>query len=130
MQRPAKGWASSPLKLRLRSRRFVVADESMRPTFLPGDRLWVDPRAYERLAPTVGDVVVVKDPEVTGRLLLKRVFEISLGPSGEPRVDVRGDESSRSRDSRQFGKIAPSLVVGKVWYRYAPMTRRGPIQNG
>ncbi len=48
----------------------------MRPTFLPGDRLLVDPAGYRSRPPVTGDLVVVESPEEPGRRLLKRVAGI------------------------------------------------------
>lgn len=98
----------------------------MEPSFLPGDRLWADPTAYRDSPPGVGDVVVVRDPELEGRLLLKRVHALLAGAHGVV-VDVRGDHPGTSRDSRAFGDVPVERIVGKVWFRYAPAARRGPI---
>jgi signal peptidase I len=111
-----------------RSRRFEVADESMSPALLPGDRLWVDTAWFSREPPRPGDVVVVRDPEEHGRLLLKRVSSVELDARGAPvRVRVLGDLKERSRDSRAFGPVACADLVGLAWYRYAPADRAGPL---
>ena len=110
----------------------MVEDESMLPSFVPGDRLLIDPRVGRPLRP--GDVVAVRDPEQEGRLLLKRVRRLEVVPSsggalpGPDLVFVEGDNADRSRDSRQFGPIARDRIVGVAWYRYAPAGRRGRIE--
>jgi len=48
-------------------------------------------------------------------------------PSGT--VFVMGDNRPRSSDSREFGPIAQSSIIGQVFYRYFPTHRLGPIQN-
>lgn len=93
----------------------------MRPTLEPGDRLLLDPRAYRRRPPVIGDVVVVVDPELPERWLIKRVA--GYDPvSG--RVDVRGDATGVARDSRDFGAVPRSAIVGRAYRLYFPADRR------
>lgn len=89
----------------------------MMPGLRPGDRLLV--RATRRVA--AGDVVVVSDPEQPCRLVVKRVSAVD----GDL-VTVLGDNAAASRDSRHFGPLPRSAVVGKVWWRYYPPGRAGP----
>ncbi len=42
---------------------------------------------------------------------------------------VMGDNRPRSSDSRVFGPVPFSDVIGKVFYRYFPTNRMGPISN-
>ena len=125
------------LARRLRSRRFLVQDHSMEPTFLPGDRLLALREKREGPPPTEGQVVVVRDPERPDRLLLKRVVAVrparpGSGGGGGVELDLRGDAATSSRDSRDFGWVPAREVVGLVWYRYAPPERRGelPVEHG
>jgi signal peptidase I len=109
----------------------VVRDDSMRPELAPGDRLWVDPRPGRPLVR--GDIVVVRDPETPGRLLVKRLVGLAgdrpaLGtPIPEGSVYLEGDNPGVSRDSRAFGPVPRLAVVGLAWFRYAPAERRGPL---
>ena len=126
-------WGARFLR-RLRSQRFRVADGSMAPTLLPGDCLYVDRGAYRESPPARGDVVVVRDPEVPRRFLVKRVTFVPGQPPlpDAPRVPPRsvyvlGDNLAESRDSRKFGAVPLELVVGRVWFRYAPAGRRGSV---
>jgi signal peptidase I len=48
--------------------RVAVEGDSMRPTLEPGDWLLVDPLAYGRSPPAVGDLVLVPDPRMPARL--------------------------------------------------------------
>ena len=110
----------------------------MRPDFEPGDRLLVEPTAPTR-AVAPGDVIVLRDPEDGRRLLLKRVAAVPGEPA--PIAPVPGDDLEvppshlyvlsdqrvGTRDSRRFGPVPLSAVVGRVWFRYAPPGRRGPI---
>jgi hypothetical protein len=99
-------------------RRVVVADWSMSPTLLPDDRLLV----ASWLQPRVGDLVVAQDPEAPARLLVKRVA--AIGPTG---IELRVEPGAFGRDSRRFGPVAPSAVVGRVIWRYGPRARRGRV---
>ena len=113
----------------------VVEDDSMLPALRAGDRLLVDPMSYRARRPGRGEIVVLRDPERPGRLLVKRVgaTEGEPDPSGAPvpfcTVYLVGDDPDRSRDSRSFGPVPLNGLVGRVWFRYAPADRRGPV-NG
>ena len=104
-----------------------VVDDSMTPTLLPGDRLYVNRGEYRDRPPQPGEVVVLRDPEDPKRWLIKRVHAIRES-SGTLWVDVRGDNVERSRDSRHFGWVPLSQVSGLVWYRYRPPSREGPLR--
>jgi signal peptidase I len=93
--------------------RYVVEGPSMLPAYRPGERLLVNRLAYVRRSPVAGDVVVIRDPERRGRLLLKRV-----GAAPDGAVYVLGDNAEESRDSRHFGAVPRGAVVGKAWRRY------------
>jgi nickel-type superoxide dismutase maturation protease len=102
-------------------RRFLIEDTSMQPALEPGDRLlvsgWLPVRS--------GDMVVFRDPEAPSTWLVKRVA--GLGPGGD--VLVRGDNPNVSRDSRHFGPVPRSLVLGRAFYRYLPPARRGMLAS-
>lgn len=103
-------------------RRFVVADRSMEPSLEPGDRLLAVP--YRWCGLRVGNVVVLRDPALRTRTLVKRVHAVLA----DGRFDVRGDNVAHSRDSRAFGPVAPDLVRGVVLWRYLPPARRGAVR--
>jgi len=42
---------------------------------------------------------------------------------------VMGDNRPRSSDSREFGPIPASSIVGQVFYRYFPVDEMGPVKN-
>jgi nickel-type superoxide dismutase maturation protease len=90
----------------------------MLPTLRPGDRVLVLPLLRLR----AGQLVAVKDPREPTRLLVKRVIS-----AGALMVEVRGDNEMASTDSRSFGPLARSQVVGRVVYRYAPPERVGRL---
>jgi mitochondrial inner membrane protease subunit 1 len=109
----ALGWAAAR---RRPVRRVVVTGDSMRPTFEAGDRILLGP-AW-RLRP--GQVVGLADPRQPGRLMIKRVR--SIDSSG---IRVEGDNPDASTDSRHFGPVTRTYLVGRVLYRYAPFARAG-----
>jgi|SRR5581483_606636 len=98
-------------------RRFAVEGDSMLPAFRAGDRVLVWAWAYRSRPPAPGDVVLLRDPERAGRVLIKRV---AAPPQGAPpgHVYVVGDNEPMSRDSRQFGVLPLSTVIGRVLWRY------------
>ncbi len=93
--------------------RFRVEGDSMAPAYLPGDRVVVNRAAYLVRRPSPDDVVVLRDPEEPGRLLLKRVAAVENG-----RYVVLGDNAAGSRDSRRFGTVQRRDIVGKAILRY------------
>jgi nickel-type superoxide dismutase maturation protease len=103
----------------LRPRRVVVEGRSMEPTLAPGDRLLV---ARTR-APRAGDVVAVRDPRDARRVLVKRVSAVL-----DDEIVLRGDNPSASTDSRTFGPVPASAVLGRVLRCYAPSWRAGPVR--
>ena len=104
--------------------RVEVAGASMAPALLPGDRLvviglpWLPQPWPER-----GAVVALRDPRLPGRILIKRVAAVDrvLGT-----LEVLGDHREASTDSREFGPVPRSSLVGRAVYRYAPRGRSGP----
>ena len=86
-------------------RRVRVAGDSMLPAFRPDDRLLIGPPAWIR----PGTVVAVEDPRSPGLLMVKRVHAV-----GRTWVDVRGDNPQASTDSRQFGPLPRSRLVGRI----------------
>ena len=90
--------------------RVVVVGSSMAPTFEPGDRLLLV-RRLRRLRE--GDLVAFDDPRGTGRRLVKRVRSIH----GDL-VEVEGDNSSSSTDSRTFGAVPSTAIRHLVVRRY------------
>jgi nickel-type superoxide dismutase maturation protease len=97
-------------------RRFRVEDPSMRPTLEPGDYVLVNRWAYRFRPPSRGDLVVVEDPEMPSRFLVKRVSDRTANGA----VHLAGDNEAASRDSRTFGPVAKERIVGKVWLRLRP----------
>jgi len=105
--------------VRVRPRRVVVEGRSMEPTLAPGDRLLVTRTRRVH----AGDVVAVRDPRDARRVLVKRV-----GAVLDREVVLRGDNQGASTDSRDFGTVALSAVLGRVVRCYAPAWRAGPVR--
>ncbi|MCI4317145.1 MAG: signal peptidase I [Thermoplasmata archaeon] len=141
--------SSVTVRRRLASSRVEVQDRSMEPALRQGDRLWVEPVRSCR----TGEIVVIRDPELPERLLIKRVgavagdrvfvtrtgvLPVPLGGEGKPPEDALelvdvperhiflvSDRPKGSRDSRRFGPVPTRLLVGRAWHRYFPPDRRG-----
>ena len=92
----------------------------MEPTVREGD--WLLARALRR-RPHVGELVIASDPREPGRLLVKRVSAVD----GDL-VTVLGDRPDRSTDSRDFGALPWSSIVGSPVLRYAPLERFGLVR--
>ena len=144
---------------------FFLPTGAMKPTLLPGDRLFV--RKTRQYVPKRGDVVAFKSPKDSNITYIKRVaalpgetLEIKnkilyidgqkvqhpalqdiespardyVGMEAEPyrvpenNIFVIGDNSADSHDSRAFGAIPLSDVIGKAYKIYWPLGRRGPIK--
>jgi nickel-type superoxide dismutase maturation protease len=99
--------------------RVVVRGDSMLPGLSAGDRLILIPP--RRLRP--GAVVALTDPRRSSRILVKRVAALEGG-----RVTVLGDNPAASTDSRVFGAVPISAVLGRAIYRYAPAARAGRVR--
>lgn len=111
---PPAGRRELILRLCNLRRKIRVRGPSMLPEFAPGDELFLDPRAYRRRAPCVGDVVMARHPLAPQEIILKRVAFVS--PDG--RVFLRGDNPQASTDSRTLGLFPPEHILGRVTSRY------------
>jgi len=104
--------------VRLRPFRMEVRGESMRPTLEPGD--WCIAVRNRRVRP--GQVVVLRRPDRSGLEVVKRIAQ---GDGGG--WFVVGDNPPVSTDSRQFGPVAPSAILGRVLLVYWPPRRFGVV---
>ena len=114
----------------------------MRPAIESGDWLLVDPTTDRW--PRRGSVVVFREPE-GGELAVKRV---AGGPGdripfADGYLDLADDEAwllsdattqqaaeagfGEPVDSRIYGPVPLELLVGRAWFRYAPLRRIGRI---
>ena len=85
----------------------------MWPALPDGAFVLVDPRAYAVRAPRPGEVVLARHPFRADVRLVKRVAAAT--PDG--RVALAGDDGEASTDSRDFGTVALSQVMGRVVLR-------------
>ncbi|MCU1491420.1 MAG: Signal peptidase, partial [Acidimicrobiaceae bacterium] len=92
----------------------------MLPTLEDGDRLLV----RRRWRPAVGDLVLVQEPGSAHLVAVKRVAWV-----GHDEVVVLGDNPGASRDSRTYGAVPRSSILGKAWWRYHPAARSGRLPS-
>ena len=83
-----------------------VEGDSMIPSLRSGERVLIDPKASVE----PGDVVLAQHPYKSSVRILKRLT--SIEPDG--RFYLSGDNPADSTDSRTFGSISKSDVLGKV----------------
>jgi len=114
----------------------------MRPAIEPGDWLLVDPTIVRW--PGRGSVVLFREP-AGDRLAVKRVH---AGPGervlfADGYLELAEDEAwlvsdatpavaaaagfGEPVDSRRYGPVPLELLVGRAWFRYAPVGRIGRI---
>jgi nickel-type superoxide dismutase maturation protease len=91
----------------------------MEPALRDGD--WIVVARLSR-PPRVGEIVLARDPRASERLVLKRVATIEDGS-----CTLLGDRPEESTDSRQFGAVALSDVLGRAVFRYSPLRRAGML---
>ncbi len=114
----------------------------MRPAIEPGDWLLVDPTVIRW--PRRGSVVVFREPEGDA-LAVKRVAggPGDRVPFAEGYLELADDEAwllsdatievaaaagfGEPIDSRRYGPVQLDLLVGRAWFRYAPVRRIGRI---
>jgi nickel-type superoxide dismutase maturation protease len=89
----------------------------MAPALRDGDWVIVVPLVRP---PRVGEIVLARDPRTPERLLLKRVAGVEGGA-----CVLLGDRPDESTDSRTFGPVARSLILGRAVFRYVPLARVG-----
>ena len=114
----------------------------MEPALSEGDWLLIDPTTVRW--PRRGSVVAFRQPD-TGTLAVKRVAGRpgERIPFREGYLELADDEAwlvadadadttaaagyGAPIDSNRFGPVPVELLVGRVWFRYWPPTRIGPI---
>lgn len=99
-----------------------IQGESMLPALRQGDLVlvWIGPGVSRHSR--VGSVVVARVPGEEGigeDLVAKRVTAVE-GSADLERWTLAGDNSAASRDSRDYGTVPASRLVGVVWLRIYP----------
>jgi nickel-type superoxide dismutase maturation protease len=82
----------------------------MMPAFEPGDVVLLGPSPQADPFAMTGDVVVARHPFRRNTHILKRVEHLTE----EGGLFLMGDDPEESTDSRSFGSIDPSAVLGVV----------------
>jgi signal peptidase I len=114
----------------------------MRPAIEPDDWLLVDPTVARW--PRRGSVVVFREPD-SEELAIKRVAAgpgdrvpyadgyLILGPdeawllSDAHDAELMAEGLGEPVDSRRYGPVPVELLIGRAWFRYAPIGRIGRI---
>jgi nickel-type superoxide dismutase maturation protease len=91
--------------------RVAVAERSMEPALRPGD--WLLVLRTRRAKP--GQVVIAKNPEKPGMLLVKRAKRRIPGQGWWLESD---NQDVAAVDSRRFGPVADERIEGRVLFRY------------
>ena len=100
--------------------RYRVSGVSMLPTLNHGIEVLIDPRSYRVSSPQIGDIVLFHHPYQRGTTLIKRISRLSETTlRREAGLFLEGDNSRKSTDSRHFGPVPLSRVIGKVTSRFA-----------
>ena len=100
-----------------------VRGGSMYPTYRDGDILLIRPMKEYHPLPHPGDMIVARHPFLPRRWIIKQVHAIL--PDG--RIEIRGINAIESSDSRSYGPISPTHLVGTVTIRLWPFKQRGSI---
>jgi|ERR1700722_5282809 len=88
--------------------KYKIFGSSMIPTLKAGDMVLVNKIAYWFSSPKKNNIIAFRDPR-DGKTLIKRITKIE----GESYF-VQGDNKNLSTDSRVFGMIRRSDILGKV----------------
>lgn len=109
---------------------FRFPGTSMQPTLLQNDLIIVNKLTYKFASPKKGDLIAFRQD---GTVYVKRISNLPdekgimiSGESIELGADeyfVLGDNCINSKDSRYFGSVQKSNIVGKVVRIYWPMNR-------
>jgi len=109
------------------SARVAVKGHSMEPTLSDGDWLLVDPLAYSARFPRPGELVVVADPRLSSRTLVKRVTHVDSDGYLALAGDHPGHRHVPGYTQPEEILVDPDGVLGRPWLRYWPFERFGPV---
>lgn len=119
-------WPDLLLWLLRRRQRLRVVGRSMLPLLQPGEEVLVDPAAYVRshrgakhnspecFRPQPGDIVVAHPPHNSELRIVKWVVFVE----DDGRCYLKGLNPEESTDSRNFGLVSPTSILGRVVCRF------------
>ncbi|MBI2546860.1 MAG: nickel-type superoxide dismutase maturation protease [Candidatus Aenigmarchaeota archaeon] len=84
----------------------------MEPAIRAGDYVVVNRLVYALRNPSKGDIIVLRHPKEKKKFLIKRISVVT----NSNEYYVVGDNKDFSQDSRHFGPIKQSSIIGKVWF--------------
>lgn len=94
---------------------YHIPSASMQPTLKTGDIIIVDTWAYRSANAKQDEVILFKKSIQNKRIYVKRIEKTKFNStSNQTSYFVVGDNKKRSSDSRHFGWVAHSNVIGKV----------------
>jgi signal peptidase I len=90
----------------------------------------------KRVVGLPGEVIECREGRVyvDGQPLAEPYLHVSTAPSGpydrvpEQMLFVMGDNRGNSNDSRAFGFVPYSAILGRAWFRYWPLSLMGPLR--
>lgn len=97
-----------------RRRRWRITDRSMVPTLQPGEEVLTDRLTDSDRNLCPGEIVVAWHPHRPNFPIIKRVSQINADGS----CWLLGDNLAASEDSRAYGAVARSAIVGRVCCRF------------
>ncbi len=85
----------------------------MQPLLVSEDEVLVDPRAYRRQAPRIGDIVIARHPSQAGLKIIKRVDAVRE----QGAYLLKGDNPDPAQNSPSL--VPVQLILGRVTSRFA-----------
>ncbi len=93
--------------IRLRQR-YRVTGVSMRPLLTAGDEVLVDPLAYRKQSPRLGDLIVARHPTQVGLQIIKRIKSVQKDDC----YLLLGDNIDPGQNSPS--KVSSEQILGRV----------------
>ena len=91
-------------------KRLKVTGKSMLPLLEPGTEILINPNAYQKSMPKIGDIIVTTHPYYPELSIVKRITAINKDGS----YFLTGDNLTESTDSRHWGSIKLEDIIGQV----------------